>query len=100
MPGDPHFYGRIDSQPEGIDQIFGEEHPERRSSSFDQQGAKSPFFEFGNDQSSRDLCGGNHRRHLPQGTGIGAGGEDDLFLISRVKKLASGESRHEAVTLP
>lgn len=81
-PGIPHFYGRIDSQPEGIDQIFGKEHPERRSSSFDQQGAKSPFFKFGNDQSSRDLCGGYHRRHLPQGTGVGAGGEDDLFLIS------------------
>ena len=58
-PGIPHFYGRIDSQPEGIDQIFGKEHPERRSSSFDQQGAKSPFFKFGNDQSSRDLCGGH-----------------------------------------
>lgn len=43
MPGDPHFYGRIDSQPEGIDQIFGKEHPERRSSSFDQQ-ERSPRF--------------------------------------------------------
>ena len=72
-PGIPHFYGRIDSQPEGIDQIFGEEHPERRSSSFDQQGAKSPFFKFGNDQSSRDLCGGYHRR--------GPGSEQEVKTI-------------------